>query len=76
MTDAFLPMRSWFIEPCPRGPGCVANTRFSRAVSRLRSMRTAPWACIARMSASATPATTMTSFSSTQMMLLSVDAPR
>ena len=75
MTDAFLPMRSWFIDPWPRGPGCFAKTRFSRAVSRLRSISTAPCACIARTSRSATLATTITSFSSTQMMLLSVDAP-
>ena len=39
-------------------------------------MSTAPCVCIARMRASATPETTITSFSSTQMMLLSVEAPR
>ncbi len=61
---------------CPRGPGCVAKIRFSSAVSRLRSTSTAPCACIARTSASATPPTAITSFSSTQMMLLSVEAPR
>ena len=77
MTAMSLPMKSWFIAPRPRGPGCFANTRFSiwrsaQAVEQDGALA-APSTGSAR---SATLATTNTSFSSTQMMLLSVDAPR
>jgi hypothetical protein len=74
-TDAFLPTYFRFTVACPRGPAFFSKiTRSSRGRS-LGLSSTAPFFFIAPLSASATLSTTMHSFSSMQMTLLSIEQP-
>src|ERR1043165_2648310 len=76
ITFAFLPMRSLLRRAFCRGPFISAKTTRSSSGRRFDGSTTAFCRAIEAMRASAMEATAKVSFSSVQMMVLSVEAPR